>query len=294
MAPRSQSAHGCAAALKLRELRPTSASVCAVLAWMAVYSCYALLWRWLFARFPPRLNQEAKKRPVSREQFCRDAAQCVVAITSHLFGGPFALWLALTYHTGPRDRTITCFPASGAAPDPFCLRLDTYSMFVGEAMTANFFYQLLFWLLRWERGLDTLLHHLGFAAAGVLTLKTCLYAKLATTAMAMEISSPFLSLHVLFRQLEGKQCQLISSTASLIFSLLFVVVRVLLYGYTVLEFMYLYFMRRDLFPPNPPTPPMAILVVYTLGWVLQMFWFVSILSKSLKTLRSLLKPSKKP
>lgn len=273
--------------MRLEEVHPYRESARNVVLSTAAYSAYALLWRWIFRRFPPRLNDEAKKK-VEREQFACDASQCMVAITSHFFIGPWALSMAIIFCLyGTTEQGLSAYMSG--TPDPFWANMDLFCCICGEIITGNFIYQLLFWLLRWETGMDVFVHHLGFMVAGILVLWVQMYPKLSAAAIGMEVSSPFLSLHTLFRQLEGDTCAMISSLSAAVFSGLFFVVRIFFYGYVVLEFQYLYYKRWDVFPSwADPVLTAAIGSVFLVGWVLQLFWASMVVAKSMKALKSLL------
>jgi len=130
--------------------------------------------------------------------FSKEAAQCVVAFTSHIVLGPFALMVLAGYHAGPPWWGISAF--AHGSPDPRALQLDIYTCICGEILIGNLLYQVLFWFLGWEETIDSLLHHLGFLAAGILVASGGMCGKVAVAAIGMEVSSPFLSLHIL---LEG-------------------------------------------------------------------------------------------
>lgn len=272
--------------MRLEEVHPYRDSARNVLLSILLYSAVALFWRWLFERFPPRLNEEAKKKLGGPEVFAREAAQCMVAISSHLFVGPWALSMAVIFCAyGSTEQGLSGYSAE--PPDPFWIGLDYYCCIVGEIITGNFIYQLIFWCLRWETGIDTLLHHLGFAIAGILVLWVQLYPKLAAGAIGMEVSSPFLSMHMMFRQFEGETCAFISNLSAAVFSALFFVVRICFYGYVVFDFQKQYFNHWDKFPSwADSNHTAAILLFFSIGWVLQLFWAKMVLNKSLKTLRA--------
>lgn len=150
--------------------------------------------------------------------------------------------------------------------------------------TANMVYQVIFWVLGWEKGLDMLLHHVGFLITGCMVLVFAVYGKLITSAMAMEMSSPFLSLHMLARMLDGKWWALVSNLAMVVFAAVFVVVRLGFYSFAVLEFHYLYWYHHELFPQwTPPAASYGLMFCFTLGWVLQLFWGKLVVSKAVKT-----------
>jgi len=268
--------------MRLEEVHPYHVSARNVAISAVGYSAYAIFWRWMFLRFPPRRNKDAKK--TSDEVFAKDASLCMVAITSHAFMGPWALCMAVVF-------TLYGSTADGlsgylSGVDAFWMRMDLYCCVCGEIITGNFLFQLVFWFLRWETGLVSFLHHLGFVVAGVLVLWVQLYPRLSAAAISMEVSSPFLSSHLLFRQLEGDLAASISNASSVVFVLLFFVVRILFYGYTVLDFQYQYFLHRDGFPPwADPTVTTAIMIIFSVGWVLQLFWSRAVFAKAIKALR---------
>merc|ERR1712060_659666 len=106
--------------------------------------------------------------------------------------------------------------------------------------------------LGWEKGIEPLLHHVGFLAAGALILTVVVYGKLAMAAVAMEISSVFLNMHLLMRTLDGDLWKQVSDFAMVVFAASFVFIRLGFYTYVVLEFIYLYVFHRELFPSWTP------------------------------------------
>lgn len=283
-------------AMHLRDDYPMEDTVKACLAWAAAYSIYAVVLRHVFRRLGLRLSDAAKKAGTKEDAFCCEAAQCMVAITSHILLGPLALVLAARYCLGPGE--IGLGSTFDDNPDAWLRRMDRLSLMCGEVFAGNMMYQLLFWLLRWETGVDTLMHHIGFLIASVLVLTATAFNQLAMSAISMEVSSPFLSLHVLFRQLDGSRCARISDLAAMAFSVVFVVVRIVFYGWNVAHFLCIVWSRRgQLFHPEVKVfapgvaHTVAILVVFTAGWVLQLFWMQRVISKALKLRRRGVKES---
>merc|ERR1712217_230898 len=104
-------------------------------------------------------------------------------------------------------------------------------------------------------------------------------------AIAMEVSNPFLSLHVLFRQLDGVWAARVSGVAAGAFAITFFLVRILFYGWQVASFHYSFWLRSELLPPEVPVPlSYAILVIFTAGLVLQLLWLRLVISKVLRVL----------
>eukprot|EP00438_Fugacium_kawagutii_P002135 Skav218485 [mRNA] locus=scaffold538:1217737:1220325:+ [translate_table: standard] len=156
---------------------------------------------------------------------------------THLYLGPAALSLSLHYQF---EGSEMGYPAawSAFAPQPAKhsdLLQDLLCGQLGEMFTGNVLYQIIFWFLKWETGIDTLLHHIGFFLAGVLILNLCVYPKLASSAMCMEVSSIFLSTHLMFRQIDGKFCAILSDVAATFFVLTFLVVRIAWFGLCVAD-----------------------------------------------------------
>jgi len=241
----------------------------------------ALFARWLVALKPPRMNDSGKKQFATKDDFARFAAQCIVSIVGHTCLGPLAFYTAVMYHYLPIQASVTAF--SGTTRDAEWV--DILTCRLGEAFTGNMVYQLVFFFLGWEKGMDVLLHHVGFLVAGALVLTVVVYGKLAMGAVAMEMSSPLLNLHLLSRTLDGDGWKLVSNIAMVTFAAMFVLVRLGCYSYVVLEFMYLYWFRHELFPYwTPPVLTNGIMIVFTLGWILQLVWGKGVVLKSLKVL----------
>ncbi|CAK9013032.1 unnamed protein product [Durusdinium trenchii] len=137
------------------------------------------------------MSEAAKERGTSRTEFVHNAASCIVAITTHLYLGPAALILSVQYQLRGQEASLSAFLVNPVKQTD--IMQDVQCGRIGEMFTGNILYQIIFWLLQWETGIDTLLHHIGFFLAGLLVLHLGVYPKLASSAMSMEVSSVFLS-----------------------------------------------------------------------------------------------------
>jgi len=263
--------------------RSEQTSVVWILCWAMLFCSYALCLLWLMSRISPRLNDTAKEKGITRDEFNKLAAQCIVAITTHVFLGPLAFYNLFTYQFNvPLHATLSGYTFPPAASESWVIN-DERACRIGEVFTGNMIYQTLFWFLGWEKSWEMLAHHIGFFVAGYLTIAAAVYPKLCMSAISMELSSPFLSLYLLTRMLDGEHWELVSNLSMVVFSFLFVVIRLGIYSFVVLEFHYLYWWHSELFPPSTPTSfTKAILIIFTLGWVLQLMWGRLVVSKSLK------------
>lgn len=272
--------------------RSAETQILSVLYWAVLFCLYAQFLRWLLNRNPPRFSVAANKQGTTRKDFNKFAAQCIVAITTHVFLGPLAVHTAIVYqYYLPLGASL--YPCISPFESYAC-EIGVRTCRIGEVFTANMIYQLLFWFLGWEKGLDSLAHHVGFLIAGCLVLVFVVYGKLAMFAVAMELSSPFLNLYLLARMLDGKLLALVSNVAMVVFTILFLFMRLGCYSFAVFEFHYLYWFRRELFPLwTPLAATYGIMITFTLGWVLQLFWAKVVVLKALKVIMGLVAPASK-
>lgn len=74
-----------------------------------------------------------------------------------------------------------------------------------------------------------------------------------------------------------------SDIASVIFALTFVIFRIGIFGYALLEFHYRVWRQQGIFPAFTNWPlTYGILLTFTAGWILQWFWLRQLLSKTLR------------
>eukprot|EP00439_Symbiodinium_sp_Y106_P063887 s1066_g9.t4 len=263
---------------QFRAHRSERTTVYAVVCWAAVFCVYALCVKAGIAKLSPPMSEAAKSKGTLRDQLSKDIAACIVAITTHTFLGPMALYLSISYNAAGYPASLSPFLLE--EPRMANVTRELWCCRVGEMFTGNILYQLIFWLLRWETGIEMLLHHIGFFVAGYLILDLACFGKLASGAMSMEVSSVFLSVHLMTRQIDGKRCALVSDLAAAVFALTFLGIRIFWYGYVVAEFNYTWFLEPEKFPPNiSVVKASAAHLIFTLGWVLQLYWSKLVVSK---------------
>merc|ERR1712232_680584 len=171
---------------------------------------------------------------------------------THIVLGPTALVLAVMYARLPAERPLSSVWQEN--PDPWQRTLDWWCMHCGEVVIGNLFYQTVFWVLRWETSVLALLHHLGFLVGGLVALSSGPFVLLIISACSMEVSSPFLSLHEIFRQLEGEWAERISWMAKMIFGATFILVRILFYGWQLVNFHHSFWTHPGLLPREMALP----------------------------------------
>jgi len=198
-----------------------------------------------------------------------------------------ALYLSLGYHAAGYPAALSAF-----LPEPLLAADVTRELWccrVGEMFTGNVLYQIVFWILRWETGIDMLLHHVGFFVAGYLILDLTCLGKLASAAMSMEVSSVFLSVHLMLRQIDGKTCALISDLAAAFFALAFISIRIFWYGFVVAEFNYTWWLEPEKLPQGLPVVETRLAhAVFTLGWFLQLYWSKLVVTKVSRAVREMM------
>lgn len=269
-----------------RQHRSPQASALAVLAWALIFSLYALLLKFVLLRKALPMSEAAKSRGTSRVEFAENVASCIVAISTHIYLGPAALMLSLHHQFQGYPAAFSAFVPQ--PPKQNDVLQDLLCGQLGEMFTGNVLYQIIFWFLKWETGIDALLHHIGFFLAGVLILNLAVYPKLASSAMCMEVSSIFLSTHLMFRQIDGKLCALLSDVAAAFFALTFLTIRILWFGYCVVDFIYHAWMEPEIPQNVGVTKSVIAAAVFGLGWILQLYWSQLVVSKAAKAAKAML------
>jgi len=258
----------------------------AVLLWALIFSLYALALKFVLLRRAVPMSEAAKSRGTSRVEFAENVASCIVAISTHIYLGPTALMLSFHYQFEGYPAAFSAFVTQ--PPKQSDILQDLFCGQLGEMFTGNILYQIIFWFLKWETGIDTLLHHIGFFLAGVSVLNLCIYPKLASGAMCMEVSSVFLSTHLMFRQIDGKLCAILSDVAAAFFALSFLTIRICWFGFIVVDFIYHAWKQPEI-PQNVGVTKSIIAgSVFSLGWILQLYWSQLVVSKASKAAKAML------
>lgn len=150
----------------------------------------------------------------------------------------------------------------------------------GEIFTGYILFEFLVWFLGWEKyTFVSFVHHGGFLFMGILLRGIEVLVYPGTSAVAMEISSPALVIHMCARQLHG--WEEISSVAFNIFAPLFIISRLLCYSIAVGVMLHAYITEFDYFSPRLMKGWCFHLQVWIIvaGGLLQWSWAPVVLSK---------------
>eukprot|EP00658_Telonema_sp_P-2_P030047 TRINITY_DN22764_c0_g1_i1.p1 TRINITY_DN22764_c0_g1~~TRINITY_DN22764_c0_g1_i1.p1 ORF type:complete len:205 (-),score=31.42 TRINITY_DN22764_c0_g1_i1:295-909(-) len=170
----------------------------------------------------------------------------------------------------------------------------SHGVMLGTIFQSFSLYQMAIWLVGWEKGMDTFVHHAIFLSLSFLCPYVWGYSELTTFALCMELSTPALNMVLIFRSLQG--WELMSDSFGALFAIQFLICRPLLFG--------LGLWRSAHFWRDPPpqaghieaqrmTMLAAINIIFALGWILQVVWAVGITRKLLRKLHALIGGSKK-
>lgn len=227
-----------------------------------------------------KLNEECIRRGETRETFTRQAAINTVGFLIHGFIGPYSFYYTLQFlHVDPRDDIVKALEVVG---DPGHCHRCTMGVWAGLLFGAQCVSQFFGLFLGWEKGFDAWFHHTLFSALTYFMLFVYSLPMLSLAAMAMEISSPVLLVFMIFQRLEGEGAARIVSTAKPFFAFLFFLGRVLLFGYVVVRYMYYLVIDSERFLEVEHSGiKISAVVLYFMGWLLQLYWFRLIVSKAL-------------
>eukprot|EP01064_Diplonema_japonicum_P024175 TRINITY_DN3467_c0_g2_i1.p1 TRINITY_DN3467_c0_g2~~TRINITY_DN3467_c0_g2_i1.p1 ORF type:complete len:293 (+),score=25.19 TRINITY_DN3467_c0_g2_i1:35-880(+) len=227
-----------------------------------------------------KLNEEALKRKETEESVRRFTATAVVGCLFNTILGPSAAIMA-TYISMTYDRTDHmrfAFTDSAYTEDPFTQRLYYTIVLIGELFGGYTIHQTVFWIIGWDKGLDTILHHIGFLTVTFIVVPTGAYIQLGLWAIAMEISTPPLMYYLSTRQLYPARVS--TDVAAYLFSFLFIVFRVVIFSYVYLSTLFTLWSHPSLFPTTlSTTSHCAVLSLLGLGLVLQLYWSKAIFVK---------------
>lgn len=213
--------------------------------------------------------------------FQRQVAINIVGFCMHLYLGPYCMFTSLSY-IGTDQPQISCETELSAQEVAYC---DS-SSFSGLLFTAYCLYQVIGLLLGWEKGLELWFHHIVFTSLGCLCLSYWFMPTFSGFAIAMEISTPALLVRLTFRRLVGYER--VVSISSMIFAPMFLFSRVFVFGYAVIIHLAAWYYKPEIYTSLhgvhriPITAITIVMVLYTIGWFLQIFWAVSIVKTALK------------
>eukprot|EP00658_Telonema_sp_P-2_P045448 TRINITY_DN3340_c0_g1_i2.p1 TRINITY_DN3340_c0_g1~~TRINITY_DN3340_c0_g1_i2.p1 ORF type:complete len:302 (+),score=74.53 TRINITY_DN3340_c0_g1_i2:126-1031(+) len=239
------------------------------------------------------LTEQSVKDGATRESFIRDATIQTQSVVLHSFigtAGAFLAWRSVSWsaategvvvHTG--SRIEECNTCAGV-------------YLLGHLFGAWAFYQLTWLLLGWQKGFDNWAHHLMFCTIAVINPYFFTIYEATGFALAMEISSPALSAMIIFRSATGRM-QLLGSTwdyreietaAGLVFCPVFLVVRVLLFGYGLWRSVQVWFVQPEsvmVALGSRASGAKLIQGIYFAAWLLQLFWARIVVKKVLRKIR---------
>lgn len=249
--------------------------------------------RWALANLSVQLTEDAVKNGQTQAGYRRLFPNHCMTIINGVIVGLLGLWAAFRFLAVPGfDAGDTVFVRDVAGGvDPLC-SLFLASM-IGAVLFAGYVFYLNFGLVVGyeDRALDNVVHHLTFLGLTITTLYYGnLFPELGLIAMAMELSTPFLTWYRMCR--EVKALLPYHDAAALAFAGTFLCVRPGLFTVAILRSISLWFTDPAVFSRGPGAAvPFGVIAAtqgfYFLGWLLQLFWSRAVLSKVVRGLLAL-------
>jgi len=252
---------------------------------IARYTCFVFwvlshhLLRLLLRRFWSfQLSQKALQRGQTKEAFITQAAVAIQSSIVQSILGPIAFYLSYSWSSvASVSETIVLHANISATSCEYYSQGSFWgSVYAGWAM-----YQVVQVACGWEKGGWIMwVHHLLFAFLGLAVPYLFVLSELTLFALAMEISTPFLEFLLTFRELEGHQT--LTKVASLLFAVTFLFTRIFYFGYGL---------YRSLMFWHAPAPEalaalgdratavQALQGLFFLGWIVQLVWAKTLVSK---------------
>ena len=251
------------------------------------------------------LTETSKQQGWRKQSFARHAAINFHGTLVHAVISPLALYVSWRMATSTPASHSVVLPQSAGFPGmdvgatydfdvELACQLMSDGAMVGTIFGSWALFQMFMWMVGWEKGWVTLLHHTLFLSLSILCQYVWGHGELTAFAVSMELSSPALDLMLVFRAVKGWEAA--ADAFGAVFALTFLLCRPLLFGFGLWRS--LSFWTRP--PPQAEhvEPPKMLLlkiihVVYLLGWILQLVWAVGIVKKLRRKVGVLLGGKKK-
>eukprot|EP01065_Artemidia_motanka_P027856 TRINITY_DN33054_c0_g1_i1.p2 TRINITY_DN33054_c0_g1~~TRINITY_DN33054_c0_g1_i1.p2 ORF type:complete len:365 (+),score=97.39 TRINITY_DN33054_c0_g1_i1:76-1095(+) len=200
--------------------------------------------------------------------------------------GPTCLAMAVTYQLRYDPGAPENFQNDPLIFDAEGLRYHNFATLMGELFLGYTLYMTVMWLWDWDTGVDTIIHHVAFIALAWLQVSAASLCAVGQWAIAMETSTPPLWGYLVFRQIAGKGGgdHPIGEVAKPVFGVLFILLRVIGFGYGLITCCIGLVSHWDTVFPGKPhsiTVPagMTVFVLMFVGWALQLYWGALIVAK---------------
>ncbi|KAJ9464868.1 hypothetical protein DIPPA_26452 [Diplonema papillatum] len=256
----------------------------------AMIAAAFFLERVAFAHWNPKLTASARLAGETPETLKRYAAMIAVggAVTA-LLGFPF-LFISSYFSARFDEASPMNFLYDESFEDEEATRVFHTGMGLAEMFLAYVLYTIFMWCIGWDKGIDTILHHIAFLIISCNVVTTAAFVKLDCYAIAMEASTPFLMMYRLSRQLEGDSFRKIETWAGLAFCSSFLLLRPIIFCYQYVRTVLTFYLHPEVLPDDVSRASVyTILIGYALGCVLQGIWSQTIIKKLVKTVRTILR-----
>lgn len=241
------------------------------------------LYRFFLAFWRPKLNQDGLRAAAGKDatkmthkawqKFHKDSSSLVFGCFFHLWYGCAAYLAASAFYDDAAHRTLGDRGALMAMGDVDFVRLQESAAFLGSIFGALMLDYLFYMALGWDRDPAQLAHHVTFLLVTIVLARRSAMGYSGLVAMAMEGSSPALNAMNICRQLDGPAAESAALALFVLFAVLFVLLRCLLFGKAVLRVAFLRFFAPEGFPMHVPGWEIdAVVLLWMAGWMLQLHW----------------------
>jgi hypothetical protein len=242
------------------------------------------------------LNEMAVKMGDTRETFTRQVALNLIGISVHSFLGPAALYTSLTMATSRTTHLGGLHPMWSETEEQCSTHAQMWVVINAFATLSTF--QLCGLFLGWEKGADIWFHHILFTALVWGGQWESWGVGLAgASAVQMEISTPVLLMFMTLRRLVGHESKV--AVLKLVFFFLFFASRICIYGYAVVTHVLPWITSPQVLINatgeigTTVRCAIAVTALYTAGWFLQFYWFVTIAKNAMVVLGCISKRAQK-
>lgn len=216
------------------------------------------------------------KETPTHEEIPKQAAFCLIGCFIHAWLGRLCLYAAFAGENMPVLAAAGNMEALNREP----AWKDLYNVYslCGEFFAGYAMYISAMWLLRWEHGIDKLIHHIVFLSLGITLAGSGALGRLSVRAMSMEITTVFLNSAMMAAWFQGPMFKMINLACGGLFIIGFILVRIIFFGRAVL----LQWNEMPRVSKDSPLPEKAMficLVAYTAGWAIQCYWLIPITEK---------------
>jgi len=197
-----------------------------------------------------------------------------------LFLGPFALHIALHFELNYSYHDPLNFQNDISIMNEDELRVHNMGTLAGEMYLGYLIYKIVMFRHGWDRGADIIMHHVLFMLLALIQVSYSVLIRVGMWALAMELSTPFFHLMQVATQIKGPTAEASQSVLYYLYVGLFVVFRILGFGYAFLTLLFVVLTdyhtvfpsATEKFDALPETRCIILLLLLFCGWCWQISW----------------------